>query len=51
MVTENNSTQSNVAEPKEQSQENKSAEPTEIVAPVKDEQKNEEPLKGEPVKV
>lgn len=32
MVTENNSTQSNVAEPKEQSQENKPAEPTEIVA-------------------
>lgn len=51
MVTENNSTQSNVAEPKEQSQENKSAEPTEIVAPVKDEQKDDEPLKGEPVKV
>lgn len=51
MVTENNSTQSNVAEPKEYSQENKSAEPTEIVTPVKDEQKNEEPLKGEPVKV
>lgn len=51
MVTENNSTQSNVSEPKEQSQENKSAEPTEIVAPVKDEQKDDEPLKGEPVKV
>lgn len=51
MVTENNSTQSNVAEPKEQSQENKSAESTEIVAPVKDEQKDDEPLKGEPVKV
>ena len=51
MVTENNSTQSNVAESKEQSQENKSAEPTEIVAPVKDEQKDDEPLKGEPVKV
>ena len=51
MVTENNSTQSNVAEPKEQSQENKSAEPTEIVATVKDEQKDDEPLKGEPVKV
>jgi len=45
MVTENNSTQSNVAEPKEQSQENKSAEPTEIVAPVKDEQKDDEPIK------
>ena len=51
MVTENNSTQSNVAEPKEQSQENKSAEPTEIVAPVKDEQKDDESIKGEPVKV
>lgn len=51
MVTENNSTQSNVAEPKEQSQEKQSAEPTEIVTPVKDEQKSDEPLKGEPVKV
>ena len=54
MVTENNSTQPkqpNAAELKEQGQEKESTEPTEIVAPVKDEQKGDEPLKGEPVKV
>ena len=42
MVTENNSTQPkqpNAAELKEQGQEKQSTEPTEIVAPVKDEQK------------
>ena len=54
MVTENNSTQpkqSDVAEPKEQSQDKQTAKPAEIEAPVKDEQKDNEPLKGEPVKV
>ena len=54
MVTENNSTQPkqpNAAKLKEQGQEKQSTEPTEIVAPVKDEQKGDEPLKGEPVKV